>query len=99
MMSLSFLMYCSLFVVFCGIWGFISSYKHLLNMLLSLEFLMLGIFWNLGYQMISVGSEIYFCLFFLTLAACEGALGLSLLILIVRSHGNDQFMKMNLLEC
>nr|YP_009104690.1 NADH dehydrogenase subunit 4L [Damithrax spinosissimus]AIT75857.1 NADH dehydrogenase subunit 4L [Damithrax spinosissimus] len=99
MMSFSFPLCCSLLVVFCGFWGFISSYKHLLNTLLSLEFLMLGIFWMLSLQSTNVGSEVYFSLFFLTLAACEGALGLSLLVLIVRSHGNDQFMKMNLLEC
>nr|BDL61398.1 NADH dehydrogenase subunit 4l [Percnon planissimum] len=89
----------SLFMVFCGLWGFVSYNKHLLNSLLSLEFMMLGIFWLLSLQMLMIGAEVYFCLFFLTLAVCEGALGLSLLILIVRSHGNDYFKSFNLLEC
>nr|YP_009509613.1 NADH dehydrogenase subunit 4L [Epixanthus frontalis]AUN45030.1 NADH dehydrogenase subunit 4L [Epixanthus frontalis] len=89
----------SLFMVFCGLWGFISYHKHLLNSLLSLEFMMLGVFWLLSMSMTSVGMEIYFSLFFLTLAACEGALGLSLLVFVVRSHGNDRFMSFNLLEC
>nr|YP_009865000.1 NADH dehydrogenase subunit 4L [Carpilius maculatus]QKE42638.1 NADH dehydrogenase subunit 4L [Carpilius maculatus] len=89
----------SFFMVFCGLWSFISYHKHLLNSLLSLEFMMLGVFLLLSVQLSGVGSEIYFSLFFLTLAACEGALGLSLLVLIVRSHGNDRFMSFNLLEC
>nr|QOW83857.1 NADH dehydrogenase subunit 4L [Austinograea sp. PX-2020] len=89
----------SLFMIFCGLWSFISYNKHLLNSLLSLEFMMLGVFWLLSLQMTSVGSEIYFSLFFLTLAACEGALGLSLLVFVVRSHGNDRFSSFSMLEC
>lgn len=89
----------SLFIIFCGLWGFISYHKHLLNSLLSLEFIILGIFWLLRLQIVNVGREIYFTLFFLTLVVCEGALGLSLLILIVRRHGNDYYKRFNVLEC
>nr|YP_009649178.1 NADH dehydrogenase subunit 4L [Ovalipes punctatus]QDA22803.1 NADH dehydrogenase subunit 4L [Ovalipes punctatus] len=89
----------SLFVIFCGLWSFIFYHKHLLNSLLSLEFMMLGVFWLVSVQLAAVGSEVYFSLFFLTLAACEGALGLSLLVLMVRSHGNDIFLSFSLLEC
>nr|YP_009002472.1 NADH dehydrogenase subunit 4L [Ranina ranina]AIK66989.1 NADH dehydrogenase subunit 4L [Ranina ranina]BAO48228.1 NADH dehydrogenase subunit 4L [Ranina ranina] len=89
----------SSFMVGCGLWSFISYQKHLLNSLLSLEFMMLGIFWLMSVMTDSVGSEIYFSLFFLTMAACEGALGLSLLIYIVRTHGNDCFSSFNMLEC
>lgn len=60
---------------------------------------MLGVFWLLRIQVTNVGREVYFSLFFLTLAACEGALGLSLLIHVVRRHGNDRFIRFNLLEC
>lgn len=86
-------------IVFCGIWGFINYRKHILNSLLSLEFIILGVFWLLSTQLALVGREIYFSLFFLTLAACEGALGLTMLILVVRSHGRDVFSRFNLLEC
>nr|YP_009626853.1 NADH dehydrogenase subunit 4L [Chiromantes haematocheir]QCB91521.1 NADH dehydrogenase subunit 4L [Chiromantes haematocheir] len=100
MMNMSFLMTVgSLFMLFCGLCWFISNHKHLLNSLWSLEFMMLGTFWLLSMQMSSVGSEIYFTLFFFTLVVCEGALGLSLLVLIVRSHGNDYFKSFNILEC
>uniref|UniRef100_UPI0030DEA2FE NADH dehydrogenase subunit 4L n=1 Tax=Austruca sindensis TaxID=1316774 RepID=UPI0030DEA2FE len=100
MMNLNlFTMFVALGMIFCGLWSFISYHKHLLNSLLSLEFMMLGIFWLLSISMSMVGSEIYVGLFFLTLAVCEGALGLSLLVLIVRSHGNDYFKSFSVLEC
>nr|YP_010489365.1 NADH dehydrogenase subunit 4L [Lauridromia dehaani]UWM10777.1 ND4L [Lauridromia dehaani] len=89
----------SFLMIMCGLWSFISYHKHLLNSLLSLEFMMLGIFWLMHIYMNGVGSECYFALFFLTLAACEGALGLSLLVLIVRTHGNDCFSSFSVLEC
>nr|UKU07873.1 NADH dehydrogenase subunit 4L [Gaetice depressus] len=100
MMNFSFLsLFSSLFMIFSGLWSFISYHKHLLNSLLSLEFMMLGVFWLMSLQLSMVGSEIYFSLFFLTLAVCEGALGLSLLVFIVRNHGNDYFKSFSLLEC
>nr|YP_010164040.1 NADH dehydrogenase subunit 4L [Macrophthalmus abbreviatus]QRK27329.1 NADH dehydrogenase subunit 4L [Macrophthalmus abbreviatus] len=89
----------SLVMIFCGLSGFVSYHKHLLNSLLSLEFMMLGIFWLLGLELTNVGGEIYFSLFFLVLVVCEGSLGLSLLVLIVRSHGSDYFKSFNVLEC
>ena len=61
--------------------------------------MILGVFWLLRTQITRVGREIYFSLFFLTLAACEGALGLSLLIHVVRRHGSDRFVRLSLLEC
>nr|YP_010384946.1 NADH dehydrogenase subunit 4L [Arcotheres purpureus]UPL64943.1 NADH dehydrogenase subunit 4L [Arcotheres purpureus] len=82
-----------------GISSFISFHKHLLNSLLSLEFMMLSSIWLLCLQFSPVGNEVYFGLFFLSLVVCEGALGLSLLVYIVRSHGNDYFKSFNMLEC
>lgn len=34
----------AVFIIFCGLWRFISYNKHLLNSLLRLEFIMLGVF-------------------------------------------------------
>lgn len=79
--------------------AFISKRKHLLATLLSLEGLMLLliiIFYLLG----SITLNLYsFVLIFLTLAACEGALGLSLLVCMVRNYGGDQFNSFNFLQC
>lgn len=88
-----------LVVVFCGLWGFTSKSKHLLNTLLRLEFIILGIFFVLSVGLASTGGEVYFVLFFLAIVACEGALGLSLLVSIVRTHGNDFYNRFNILQC
>ena len=47
----------------------------------------------------AIGGDLYFRLFFLTMAACEGALGLALLVSIVRTHGNDNFRSFRALKC
>nr|YP_010988774.1 NADH dehydrogenase subunit 4L [Paranaspides williamsi]WOR81144.1 NADH dehydrogenase subunit 4L [Paranaspides williamsi] len=88
-----------LFVSVSGLIMFVSKRKHLLNTLLSLEFVMLGIFWLLSLSLMKISHDIYFVLFFLTLAACEGALGLALLVSIVRTHGNDCFSNFSILQC
>nr|YP_009107278.1 NADH dehydrogenase subunit 4L [Petrolisthes haswelli]CEH11281.1 NADH dehydrogenase subunit 4L [Petrolisthes haswelli] len=85
--------------VLCGIVSFVSVQKHLLNALLSLEFMMLGIFFILVLYSCGVSNELNYMFFFLSLAACEGALGLSLLVCIVRSHGNDYFKGFSSLGC
>jgi len=85
--------------VLCGLWVFVSKRKHLLNTLLSLEYIMLSIFWFISLHLSGVGHEAYFVLFFLTLAACEGALGLALLVSVVRTHGNDCFRSFRVLQC
>ena len=83
----------------CGLWVFCSNRKHLLNTLLRLEYIILNVFWLIVLTLSFVGQEIFFSLFFLTFAACEGALGLALLVSIVRTHGNDRFGNFNLLQC
>nr|YP_007025680.1 NADH dehydrogenase subunit 4L [Neaxius glyptocercus]AEW68319.1 NADH dehydrogenase subunit 4L [Neaxius glyptocercus]AGA56227.1 NADH dehydrogenase subunit 4L [Neaxius acanthus] len=85
--------------IFCGLLAFVSNRKHLLNALLSLEFIMLGIFWLMVISLNGLSQEVYLVLFFLTLVACEGSLGLSILVSIVRTHGNDYFSTFNSLQC
>jgi len=98
---LIFIFYCGIpiFSIICGLWVFCRKRKHLLNTLLSLEYIILRVFWLIIKSLRFMGQEIFFSLFFLTFAACEGALGLALLVSIVRTHGNDQFINFNLLQC
>ena len=98
---LIFIFHCfaSIFRITCGLWVFCSKRKHLLNTLLRLEYIILSVFWLIVLLLCYMGYEIFFSLFFLTFAACEGALGLALLVSIVRTHGNDRFGHFNLLQC
>lgn len=86
-------------VILTGVVVFISNRKHLLATLLRLEFIVLGIYTLLFIYLISLGLEIYFTIVFLTFAVCEGALGLSILVSIIRTHGNDYFQTFRVLQC
>lgn len=63
--------------------------KHLLSVLLLLEVLNLGLFIVLVGVGQGLGFPSYFCLVFLTVGVCEAAVGLSLLVVVVRNWGND----------
>nr|YP_001798463.1 NADH dehydrogenase subunit 4L [Trigoniophthalmus alternatus]ABS57561.1 NADH dehydrogenase subunit 4L [Trigoniophthalmus alternatus] len=95
----NFLILLGIGLVFSGIMVFVSVRKHLLAVLFSLEYIVLGIFILLGFFLVIFEVEVYFMLYFLTLAVCEGALGLSILVSLVRMCGNDYFLSFNTLRC
>nr|YP_008475492.1 NADH dehydrogenase subunit 4L [Agrotis ipsilon]AGT18657.1 NADH dehydrogenase subunit 4L [Agrotis ipsilon]UIF93635.1 NADH dehydrogenase subunit 4L [Agrotis ipsilon]UTT74687.1 NADH dehydrogenase subunit 4L [Agrotis ipsilon] len=76
---------------------FISKHKHLLIILLSLEFLVLSVFFFLLIYLMSIDYDMYMLMVFLVFSVCEGALGLSILVSMIRTHGNDYFQSFNLL--
>nr|AVN67262.1 NADH dehydrogenase subunit 4L [Platyzosteria sp. AUS3] len=84
---------------FCGIWVFSSNRKHLLVTLLSLEFIVLTLFLMLYNYLNEYNCELYFSMVFLTFSVCEGALGLSILVSMIRSYGNDYFQSYVMLQC
>lgn len=71
--------------------------KHLLLILLSLEFIVLSLFLGLFIYFNFFLYEYYFSLIFITFRVCEGALGLSLLVYLIRTHGRDYFQTFNIL--
>nr|YP_009349905.1 NADH dehydrogenase subunit 4L [Pseudorhynchus acuminatus]AQM40079.1 NADH dehydrogenase subunit 4L [Pseudorhynchus acuminatus] len=86
-------------MLFSGAWGFCSNRKHLLVMLLSLEFIVLSLFYSLFLLFNYFEVELYFSMVFLTFSVCEGALGLSILVSMIRTHGNDFFQTFSILQC
>nr|UDF83700.1 NADH dehydrogenase subunit 4L [Vermileo comstocki] len=82
-----------------GLFVFISNRKHLLSMLLSLEFVVLSLFLLLFMCLSMLNYESYFSMLFLTFSVCEGALGLSVLVSMIRTHGNDYFQSFGILQC
>nr|YP_010443293.1 NADH dehydrogenase subunit 4L [Anomala russiventris]UTE83821.1 NADH dehydrogenase subunit 4L [Anomala russiventris] len=94
------LIFCMLFSIimyFSGLVSFCIKRKHLLLMLLSLEYIILGLYFNLYLFLMYFNYEFYFGMVFLTMSVCEGALGLSLLVSMMRTHGNDYFQTFNVL--
>lgn len=84
-------------IFFIGNIIFVSKYKHLLIVLLSLEFIVLRIFFFLLIQLSVYYNEIYLLILFLVFRVCEGVLGLRILVSIIRTHGNDYFISFSLL--
>lgn len=78
---------------------FIFNINHLLNRLLSLEFISLS--FMLGFREVLNIYEInrVYLLYFLVIIVCEGVLGLRFLVLIRFNYGNDYLFNYNNLAC
>ncbi|YP_009689509.1 NADH dehydrogenase subunit 4L (mitochondrion) [Anopheles cruzii] len=96
----NFLLYYFMMIMFLfGCMVFVSNRKHLLSVLLSLEFMVLSLFIFFFFYLNFMGFESYFSMFFLTFCVCEGVLGLSILVSMIRTHGNDYFQSFSVLQC
>nr|YP_010952485.1 NADH dehydrogenase subunit 4L [Macroglossum fritzei]WMQ52740.1 NADH dehydrogenase subunit 4L [Macroglossum fritzei] len=84
-------------VFFIGNLIFVSKNKHLLIVLLSLEFIVLGIFFFFLVFLMMIEFDMYMLMVFLVFSVCEGSLGLSILVSMIRTHGNDYFQSLSLL--
>nr|YP_009459878.1 NADH dehydrogenase subunit 4L [Hydropsyche simulans]AUT18143.1 NADH dehydrogenase subunit 4L [Hydropsyche simulans] len=78
---------------------FLVKRKHLLNMLLILEFLMLILFLLVILILMNINYESYFLIIFMVFMVCEGVLGITILVMLIRSFGSDYFFTYNLLKC
>uniref|UniRef100_A0AB38ZGE1 NADH-ubiquinone oxidoreductase chain 4L n=1 Tax=Lucanus liuyei TaxID=2952596 RepID=A0AB38ZGE1_9SCAR len=85
------------FIYFMGLLSFCINRKHMLLMLLSLEFVVISLFFGLFAVLGFYSWEYYFVLIFLTVSVCEGVLGLALLVMLMRVYGSDYIQIFNLL--
>nr|UXL88780.1 NADH dehydrogenase subunit 4L [Bombyx mandarina] len=86
-----------IYMFFVGNLIFVSSNKHLLVVLLSLEFIVLSIFFFFLVLLMFIDYDMYMLMVFLVFSVCEGSLGLSILVSMIRSHGNDYFQSFSML--
>nr|YP_010403092.1 NADH dehydrogenase subunit 4L [Gynaephora rossii]YP_010403105.1 NADH dehydrogenase subunit 4L [Gynaephora groenlandica]UQW19913.1 NADH dehydrogenase subunit 4L [Gynaephora rossii]UQW19926.1 NADH dehydrogenase subunit 4L [Gynaephora groenlandica] len=86
-----------MFMFFVGNFIFVLKYKHLLIILLSLEFIVLSIFFLFLIFLSFIDYDLYMLMVFMVFSVCEGALGLSILVSMIRTHGSDYFQSFNLL--
>nr|YP_009045529.1 NADH dehydrogenase subunit 4L [Neptis philyra]AHA03893.1 NADH dehydrogenase subunit 4L [Neptis philyra] len=90
----------SLIIIIMFMFGnmiFVSKHKHLLIVLMSLEFMVLSIFFLMMMYLMMIDYNMYMLMAFLVFSVCEGALGLSILVSMIRTHGNDYFQSFNLI--
>nr|YP_003331350.1 NADH dehydrogenase subunit 4L [Acmaeodera sp. NCS-2009]ACM45046.1 NADH dehydrogenase subunit 4L [Acmaeodera sp. NCS-2009] len=85
------------FMFVSGLIVFCQKRKHLLLMLLSLEFVVVSLYYFLMLFMSFHQYEYFLSMVFLTMMVCESVLGLSILVCVMRTHGNDYFQSFNVL--
>nr|AZH07866.1 NADH dehydrogenase subunit 4L [Lepinotus reticulatus] len=79
--------------------SYVLNRNHVLMMLISLEFVGLVIFFFCYLKMVVLIEEQYFLMVYLSFCVCEGVIGLSLLVGMIRSHGSDFISSLSLLKC
>nr|YP_010363320.1 NADH dehydrogenase subunit 4L [Cladiucha magnoliae]UNY39796.1 NADH dehydrogenase subunit 4L [Cladiucha magnoliae] len=97
MLMLKNLNYFILLMFFMSFMSLCMNRFHLLMILLSLEFIMLIIYFSLIMYLNFFMMELFFSMMFLVFSVCEGVLGLSILIIMVRVYGNDNFQVLSIL--
>lgn len=86
-------------ITLIGLMSFAFLRNHLVATLLSLEFASLSVYIILFMAMAQTPDELFVALVYLTLAACEGALGLSILVAVIKHKGNDFVNASSLVQC
>nr|QXJ42123.1 NADH dehydrogenase subunit 4L [Iridoteuthis sp. GS-2021] len=85
-----------MFIYVSGIIILLFQWKHILNILLSFEIMMLGI---ISFFLMSWGlwsGDYMLMMVIVVFGVCEASLGLSLLVSMVRVHGNDYVKSLNM---
>nr|AOY39691.1 NADH dehydrogenase subunit 4L [Scolytinae sp. BMNH 1040146] len=85
-------MYVLFWLFFSGLMVFVMKFKHFLLMLLSMEMMMLSLYTMLFIYLYQGCSDYFISMIYLSMSVCEGALGLSLLVLMVRVYGGDMLL-------
>ena len=93
-------------IEYVRLWGFIIAIltlafqlKHLLSILLALEAGIISLF-VLLFSLSNLNERLgYLALILITLSACEARLGLSILISMVRTRGNDYVSRFSIQKC
>nr|QQV69867.1 NADH dehydrogenase subunit 4L [Opisthoteuthis sp. JN-2021] len=92
-MMLSSQLLMSLFMYMSGLLILLFQWKHVLNMLLSFELMMLGVLMSFMFSWGVMGADYFLVMVLVVFSVCEASLGLSLLVSMIRCHGND-YVKM-----
>nr|YP_009129919.1 NADH dehydrogenase subunit 4L [Phataginus tricuspis]AJL34342.1 NADH dehydrogenase subunit 4L [Phataginus tricuspis] len=81
--------------------GMLMYRSHLMSSLLCLEGMMLSLFTMMAITILNTNFTLASMtpIILLVFAACEAALGLSLLVLVSNTHGTDYVQNLNLLQC
>nr|ARO34915.1 NADH dehydrogenase subunit 4L [Phylloecus linearis] len=77
---------------------FMKFNKHMLLVLMSLEFFVVSMFFMWFFYFNLMGLNQFISLYYLIFSVCESVLGLTVMVLIMRGEGNDYFNSLSLLK-
>nr|YP_009162950.1 NADH dehydrogenase subunit 4L [Uroteuthis duvaucelii]AKT93700.1 NADH dehydrogenase subunit 4L [Uroteuthis duvaucelii] len=84
------------FIYISGMFVLLFQWKHILNILLSFEIMMLGIIFSFLLTWGLNSSDYSIMMVIVVFGVCEASLGLSLLVSLIRVHGNDYVSSLSL---
>nr|YP_009340649.1 NADH dehydrogenase subunit 4L [Civettictis civetta]APQ40228.1 NADH dehydrogenase subunit 4L [Civettictis civetta] len=96
------MVYINIFLAFTtSLMGLLVYRSHLMSSLLCLEGMMLSLFVMMSMVILSNHFTLANMapIILLVFAACEAALGLSLLVMVSNTYGTDYVQNLNLLQC
>nr|QUA11519.1 NADH dehydrogenase subunit 4L [Ursus kanivetz]CAY40370.1 NADH dehydrogenase subunit 4L [Ursus spelaeus]CAY40396.1 NADH dehydrogenase subunit 4L [Ursus spelaeus]CAY40423.1 NADH dehydrogenase subunit 4L [Ursus spelaeus] len=94
--------YVNIFLAFIvSLMGLLIYRSHLMSSLLCLEGMVLSLFVMLTVTVLNNHFTLAYMapIILLVFAACEAALGLSLLVMVSNTYGTDYVQNLNLLQC
>nr|YP_010381744.1 NADH dehydrogenase subunit 4L [Symplanella unipuncta]UDL72132.1 NADH dehydrogenase subunit 4L [Symplanella unipuncta] len=89
-------MYIFMMIFFSGFVGLMIVRKYFLLSLLMMEFMSVSLFGILNYYFMFFSYENFFSILFLVFSVCDGVLGLSLMVYLVRKDSFDYLMSMSM---
>nr|YP_010540355.1 NADH dehydrogenase subunit 4L [Singapora shinshana]UYF20497.1 NADH dehydrogenase subunit 4L [Singapora shinshana] len=88
------MMFICLYMFSLSLMSLILIRKHILLCLISLEIIVLSLLMMVMLYCLMFNFSYYIYLFMMTFYVCEGVLGLSVLVFMIRCHGNDYLNSM-----
>nr|YP_010454120.1 NADH dehydrogenase subunit 4L [Inioteuthis japonica]QXJ42110.1 NADH dehydrogenase subunit 4L [Inioteuthis japonica] len=86
----------SVFIYISGLVVLLFQWKHILNMMLSFEIMMLGIIFLFLLSWGLFSGDYSLMMVIVVFGVCEASLGLALLVSMIRAHGNDYVKSLNM---
>nr|YP_010381718.1 NADH dehydrogenase subunit 4L [Augilina tetraina]UDL72093.1 NADH dehydrogenase subunit 4L [Augilina tetraina] len=85
-----------LLIFFSGMLGLFFVRKYFLLSLLMIEFMSIALYGMLNFYFIFFLYENFFSIIFLVFAVCDGVIGLSLMVYLVRKDSFEYMMSLSL---
>nr|YP_010389731.1 NADH dehydrogenase subunit 4L [Doratura stylata]UPU95805.1 NADH dehydrogenase subunit 4L [Doratura stylata]UXD78648.1 NADH dehydrogenase subunit 4L [Doratura stylata] len=88
--------YSFMYMYMCSLVSLLVIRDHIFLCLVSLEFIIVSLLLMFMYYLLMYGSGLYVMIILMVFFVCEGVLGLSVLVSMIRCYGNDYLNSMSL---